>query len=132
MFQYGLSPLKLLFRKDGEEKVLWMNLAPNSRWSLRPVFFVRKMETDEDLLNLVIPTTDQARSELAEEGICVRHKSDNGHQAVDFKIVIHDSMKDLKFKRSISGLGGADCILCFSKQSYWTDREKVSNGFPIE
>ena len=41
-------------------------------------------------------------------------------------------MKDLKFKRSISGLGGADCILCFSKQSDWTDREKVSKGFPIE
>ena len=132
MFQYGLAPLKLLFRKDGEAKVLWMNHAPNSSQSLRPVFLVREMETDEDLINLVIPTTDQARSELEAEGICARHQSDNGHQAVDVKIVIHDTMKDLKFKRSISSLGGADCILCISKQSDWTDREKVAKGFPIE
>ena len=41
-------------------------------------------------------------------------------------------MKDLKFKKYISGLGGADCILCKSQQKDWTDRERVSRGFPIE
>ena len=40
-------------------------------------------------------------------------------------------MKDLKFKKVISGLGGADCILCKSKQEDWTDKSKVKDGFPI-
>ena len=133
MFQYGLTPLKLLFYKDGEAEVLWMNYAPNSSKSLRPVFLVREVETNEDLLDLVILTTDQARSELAAEGICTQYQSDTGGcQAINVKIVIHDTMKDLKFKRHISGLGGADCILCISKQGDWTDREKVNQGFPIK
>ncbi len=133
MFQYGLTPLKLLFYKDGEAEVLWVNHAPNSSSSLRPVFLVREAETNKDLLNLVIPTTDQARSELAAEGVCAWYQSDSGgDQAVDVKIFIYDTMKDLKFKRSISGLAGADCILCVSKQGDWTDREKVTKGFPIQ
>ena len=109
-----------------------MNHAPNSCRSLRPVFLVREKETDEDLLKLVIPTTDQARAELAAEGICATYQSDIGDQAVDVKILIHDTMKDLKFKRHISGLGGADCILCISKQEDWVNRERVVQGFPIE
>ena len=40
-------------------------------------------------------------------------------------------MKDLKFKRLISGLGGADCILCKTKTTEWTDIRRVSEGFPI-
>ena len=132
MFQYGLTPLKLLFHSKSESKVLWMNHAPNSCRSLRPVFLVREKETDEDLLKLVIPTTDQARAELAAEGICATYQSDIGDQAVDVKILIHDTMKDLKFKRHISGLGGADCILCISKQEDWVNPERVVQGFAIE
>ena len=41
-------------------------------------------------------------------------------------------MKDLKFKKKLSGLGGADCILCISKQADWSNREKVARGFQIE
>ena len=41
-------------------------------------------------------------------------------------------MKNLKFKMHISGLGGADCILCISQQKDWTNREKVAEGFPIK
>ena len=130
MFQYGLAALKLLFRKDGatEDEVLWINDTPNSSRSLRPVFLVRESETDEDLLDLVIPTTDQARSELVAEGLCARYRK----QAVDVKIIIHDTMKDLKFKKVISGLGGADCIICYSKQEDWVNRKKVTEGFPIK
>ena len=58
MFQYGLTPLKLLFHKNGASEVLWVNHAPNSSRSLRPLFLVREKETDDDLLNLIIPTTD--------------------------------------------------------------------------
>ena len=91
------------------------------------MFLIRGKETDEDLLSLVIPKTDEARKELA-AGVCARV----GDKGVDMKVIIHDSMKDLKFKKYISGLGGADCILRKSQQKDWTDRERVSRGFPIE
>jgi hypothetical protein len=38
--------------------------------TLRPLFLIREKETDEDLLNMVIPTTDHARAELATDGVC--------------------------------------------------------------
>ena len=42
-------------------------------------------------------------------------------------------MKDLKFKKAISGLGGADCILCKSKVNEWTNLQKIeSGGFKID
>ena len=36
-------------------------------------------------------------------------------------------MKDLKFKKKISGLGGADCLLCKTKQNDWTDASMISD-----
>ena len=81
MFQYGLTPLKLLFHKNEASEALWINHAPNSSRSLRPLFLVREKETDENVLNLIIPTTDQARAELADEGICALYQSDNGNAA---------------------------------------------------
>ena len=51
--------------------------------------------------------------------------------AVDMKFDIKDTMKDLKLKRHISGLKGANCILCHSKRSDWTCEEKVCEGFAI-
>ena len=45
--------------------------------------------------------------------------------------VIHSSMKDLKLKKTWSGLGGADCILCKSRREDRTDPVKVAAGFPI-
>ena len=40
-------------------------------------------------------------------------------------------MKDLKFKKLISGLGGADCIICETKQEDWSNEEKIIEGFQI-
>ena len=40
-------------------------------------------------------------------------------------------MKDMKLKKTISGLGGADCLLCKFKQSSWMDEEQIVLGFPI-
>lgn len=54
-----------------------------------------------------------------------------GEKGYNVKIIIHDTMKDLKFKRAISGLGGADCILCKTKTDDWTKLEKCKEGFPI-
>ena len=40
-------------------------------------------------------------------------------------------MKDLKFKKYVSGLGGADCILCKTQAKDWIDKEQIEQGFPI-
>ena len=127
MFQYGLTPLKLLRRVNDTTEILWQNLAPNNCRSLRPLFLIREKETDEELLNLVVPSTDAARSQLSSDGVCVTV----GEVGFDVKVIIHDTMKDLKFKKHLSGLGGADCILCKTKRADWTKREKVLEGFPI-
>ena len=37
--------------------------------------------------------------------------------------IIQDTMKDMKFKKKICGSGGADCILCESRQNDWLDEE---------
>ena len=51
--------------------------------------------------------------------------------AIDIKVEIKDTMKDLKLKGSISGLGGADCIICITRQCDWTDIENIKRGFPV-
>lgn len=104
MFQYGITPLQLTCERDGQEEVIWRNDSPNAARTLRPVYLVREVETDEDLLSEVMGKTDSARDELVEEGLVVKF----GDTAMYFDIKIIDSMKDLKFKRKISGLGGAD------------------------
>ena len=76
---------------------------------------------------MVITATDEARMDLSAEGICA---SVDG-QGYDMRIVIHDIMKDMKFKKNISGLRGAECILCKTMQDDWTIREKIVQGFPI-
>ena len=129
MFQYGITPLKLTRRRDdGTNDVLWENHTPNAPRTLRPLFLIRESETNPDLLKLVILKTDTARKQLSVDGVCAKV----GDKFINVKIKIYDSMKDLKFKKNISGLGGADCILCITKQKDWSNREKVENGFPIE
>ena len=39
---------------------LWQNYSPNASRSLRPVFLIRETETNQDLLDLIVPTTDKA------------------------------------------------------------------------
>ena len=128
MFLYGLVPLKLVAtRVSGEEVVVWENTAPNSSKSLRPVYLIRAAETDAKLLDEVIGTTDSVRKNLEEENQMFSFKGEE----VIIQLEIRDSMKDLKLKRKISGLGGADCILCVSKQNDWTDPASIHEGFPI-
>ena len=40
-------------------------------------------------------------------------------------------MKGMKYKKSLSGLGGADCLLCSTKQEKWLDPQHIASGFPI-
>ena len=44
---------------------------------------------------------------------------------------IMDTMKDSKFKKKLSGLGGADCITCESRKADWMNVDKIKRGFPV-
>ena len=128
MFLYGLVVLKLVCkRENGEEIVLWQNKTHNSSGTLQPIYLLREQETDAELLNLVIPSTDLVRKDLFENGLCEYF----GDICIQINVNITDSMKDLKLKRKISALGGADCILCVTKQADWTDSTNIVQGFPI-
>ena len=128
MFQYGLTPLKLICtRNTGVKEIMWENHSPNSAMAVRPIYLIRESETDPELLEEVIKTTDQAREKLNNETLVLELNS----KKVDMHFYIQDTMKDLKFKRNISGLKGAKCILCNTKAEDWTSIEKVMDGFPI-
>ena len=125
IFQYGLIPLKMTnFIDENTEEVVWTNPVPNSARSLRPIYLIREKETNEDLLKEVVHNTDEARDDLNMNGLMV----DDEKVEVDIK----DTMKDLKFKKLICGLGGAACILCKSKVEDWTNVEKIKDGFRID
>ena len=93
-------------KSDG--KVIWMNPAPNSARWLRPVFLIREVESDPELLNLVIPETDGITDHLRVVGINVVNH--HGTLRLGVEIEIYDSMKDLKFQKILCGLGGAPCL----------------------
>ncbi len=124
IFQYGIIPLKLVTKnEDGVEVVKWENTVMNSPSTFRSVYTIREKETNDDLLKLVVKKTDQARESLNRNGIDLLFDDNNVHVEIDIK----DTMKDLKFKKKISGLGGADCLLCKSKQKDWTNQEAIQN-----
>ena len=79
------------------------------------MYLVREQENKQELLDFVIKETDHARNDFNSDGTDIIHKE----ETVNVSCVIKDSMKDLKFKRMISGLGGAVCLLCKSKVN-WT------------
>ena len=122
MFQYSVVPLRL----EQNSKVLWKNLTTNAANCTRPVYLLRALEDDPAVLNLVIPTTDKAREELA----LFRKITDKDGVSYKVQHDICDTMKDLKLKKKWSGLGGADCIICESKKDDWMDPNKIK-GFPI-
>ena len=127
IFQYGIIPLRLTQNIQGDEQEVWCNPVPNSSRSLRPSHLIRELETDADLLDLVIKETDQVRKEFNQNGI----KMLVGGVEITLHCNIKDTMKDLKFKKKISGLGGADCLLCKSQAKDWTDKVKAAEGFKI-
>ena len=127
MFQYGIVPPRMLcIRATEEEEIMWLNESPNSQLSVRPAYLIREEETNQELIKEVIETTDNARDKL-NEGTVVNY----GDMKVDMSFDIKDTMKDLKLKRNISGMKGAHCILCETKQNDWTSAEKATEGFPI-
>ena len=128
IFQYGLTPLRLTQNVGGADIHVWQNKVPNSGHTLRPIFLVREKENNDDLLKHVIPQTDAARKKLNDNGLKIIFENTE----INCKCVIKDTMKDIKYKKVISGLGGADCLLCKSKAKDWTDPEKVKQEFKID
>ncbi|CAL4194646.1 unnamed protein product, partial [Meganyctiphanes norvegica] len=123
MFVYGIVPLHVKVN----DCMIWKNPAPNSPEFLRPVYLVREKENDPVLINYVIQSTDSARDTINSNGLVV-----NTHSiAINTSVVIKDTMKDLKLKKSLSGLGGADCIICATKQDEWMIEERIKEGFAI-
>ena len=128
IFQYGIIPLKLIQTTNGVEVVKWSNPVMNSAKTLRSVFLIREKEENHELLDLVVKTTDAARNSLNHEGIDIDFEGNVYHIYLDIK----DTMKDLKFKKKISGLGGADCLLYKSQQNDWTNPELIANANQFE
>ena len=89
---------------------------------------IREKESDDELLQFVIKETDNARNDLNRNGVIIQV---GDGEEVHVSCMIKDTMKDLKFKKMISGLGGAACILCKSKVQDWTDINKLKDGFKI-
>ena len=96
-----------IFVDEDTEEAVRTNRIPNSARFLRPIYLIREKETSEDFLNEVVHNTDEARNDLNLNGLIV------GNEKVD----INDTMKDLKFKKWICGLGGARVRLN-SKRAY--------------
>ena len=124
MFQYVIVPLRV----EQDSEVVWKNPAPNAASSVRPVYLLRAEETEPRVIDLYVKTTDDARTFLSNNII---HIKDCEGVLYPGQHVIHDTMKDLKLKRDLSGCGGADCILCESRTSDWKDPAKIADGFPI-
>ena len=51
--------------------------------------------------------------------------------SMNTSVVIKDTMKDLKIKKSLSELGSADCIICTTKQDEWMIEGRIKEGFAI-
>ena len=135
LYQYGLVPLRLVTVNNGasgdQEVVLWENTKPNSPSWLRTLYLVREKETDQKLCELVIKETDQAKLDL-QAGLVLSYTDAEGNEfPVNIQFVITDSMKDIKYKTHISGLGGADCLLCEHQQDDWLDPQCIEAGFKV-
>ena len=89
---------------------------------------IRKGKIHSDLLDLIIKDSDNSRNELNQNGMNITVSGESVHVSFDMK----DTMKDLKFKKFIGGLGGVDCILCKSKAKDWTDMAKINASLKID
>ena len=123
LFQYSVVPL---FVEQGS-KILWKNPSPNSATSCRPVFLLRASEDESRVIDLVFKTTDQHKIQL-QRSIYIISESGIIYKVI---IIIKDSMKDLKLKKKLSGIGGGDCIICHTRKPDWKDVAKIKEGFPI-
>ncbi|CAF1103757.1 unnamed protein product [Didymodactylos carnosus] len=126
IFSKMMGPLSLSDSATGE--TFWRNQAPNSAFWTRPLALIAEKENFE-LIRFVNETFEPQEQMLRENGLSFDH---NG-QTYKVFIVIEDSMKDMKVRMVESGLGGADCLICYTRQTEWKDVKKLNeeNAFLI-
>ncbi|CAF1171235.1 unnamed protein product [Didymodactylos carnosus] len=105
------------------QEILWKNETPNSAFFTRPLALIAEKESG-DLIRFINESFEPQEKHLKENGLSFEH---NG-QKYKVSIVIEDSMKDMKVRTIESGLGGADCLMCFTRQSDWKNKEKIEDG----
>ena len=131
MYQHAIVPLRMEgVKSNGDTAVIWKNESPNSAYSCRPQALIRSKE-DKALLEYDFTYTEAEQKELEASPIIIRSFR-NPDRSYQVRHQIMDSMKDLKLKKSLSGCGGAACLLCMSKKADWKNIKLVEKGFPIE
>ena len=98
---------------SSEPVVILRNPSPNSALSFRPQELIS--EKEDICAHHSIPYTDRCRKELSEESQVII-SSRNPDMAYEVDIEIFDTMKDMKFKKTISRRGGADFLSSFKQE----------------
>ncbi len=126
IFAKMMVPLSLSDSATGE--YLWKNPTPNSAFWTRPVALIAEKESP-DLIKFINEKYEPEEQSLRENGIVVAH---NGLM-FQVDVIIESSMKDMKVRMVESGLGGADCLMCYTQQLDWKDVQKIEqdNFFAI-
>ncbi|CAF0942661.1 unnamed protein product [Didymodactylos carnosus] len=75
------------------------------------------------LLQFINGIFEPVEKSVRENGTSFEYKSVTDN----VKVVIENSMKDLKVRTMESGLGGADCLLCTSRRADWKDVSKIED-----
>ncbi|CAF1445777.1 unnamed protein product [Didymodactylos carnosus] len=78
---------------------------------------------NRELLRFVNEKFEHHEKNLEENGLTFQYKNDT----YNVKIKIEASMKDMKVRMAESGLEGAECLMCSTKQEDWKDTKKISD-----
>ncbi|CAF1392706.1 unnamed protein product [Didymodactylos carnosus] len=109
-------------------QVFWRNQSPNSAFWARPMALIAEKESP-DLIRFINEVFEPQEKVLRENGLVFDHIG----QSFKISIISEDSMKDLKVRMVESGLGGAKCFMCYTRQADWKDVRKIEedNYFAI-
>ena len=131
VYQHAIVPLRMEgVSSNGDSTEIWRNDAPNSALWCRPQALIRAKE-DRSLLEYDFTYAEKEQEKLCKEPVMIT-SSRNPDLAGLVTMHIVDSMKDLKLKKTLSGCGGAACLLCMSKKGDWMKEECVNKGFMME
>ncbi|CAF4439554.1 unnamed protein product [Didymodactylos carnosus] len=112
-----------LFLTDTQtQETLWINETPNSAFYTRPLALIAEKES-ADLIKFINEKFEPEEQKLREKCIDVEY----GVQKYSVSIIIEDTMKDLKVRTVESGLGGADCLMCYTRQTDWKNKDKIKD-----
>ncbi len=131
IYQHSIVPLRMDgIKSDGTSDTLWRNRAPNAAKGCRPTSLIRSKESTA-VVQYDVNYIEREINKLHEES-CAVVSFRNPDTAYQVEHEIKSTMKDLNMKKKIqSGLGGADCILCETKQADWMNVKVIEKGFAI-